>query len=301
MAAALSTLIQQTRRYLRDWADFDSTTSLANSSTTTINVADTSIYANRWPIEIDQETMVIRAVPNSTTLTVLRGAYGSTATSHASSSSVLVRPAFYSVEIIDAINEGMSAAFPYLYRPIVDTTLTVNTNQYQYVVPNMPGLTGYPIPRIYRIDVLQPGDYTFRHVRRWEIQRGSVTSGSPASSGSVSSTYPIIQFKSLPPVGATIRVHGYGPFSALASTTDTLDTLFPPDASYILPIYAAASLLMSGEAGRVRVSSGATDTREQANRVGASMQAGAALMKRFRQELMSCQMPPLSKHIKTVI
>ncbi len=301
MATTQLTLIQQTRRYLRDWADFDNLTASVTSFGTSVSVADSSVYAKRWPIEIDQETMIIRALESATSLTVQRGAYGSTAVSHSNSTSVLIRPQFYATEIVDALNEGMQSAFPYIYRPVVDTSLTVATNQYQYVVPNMPGYTSYPIPRIYRVDVLQPGDYTFRNVRRWEVARGFVTAGSPASSGSIASTYPIILFKSLPPIGSPIRVHGFGPFAPLVNATDTLDSLWPPDAAYILPIYAAGSLLLSGEARRVRIDSGAVDDREQANRTGSSASIGSLLLNRFRSELMSCSMPPLAKHIKMVI
>lgn len=301
MATTLNTLIQQTRRKLRDWKDFDTITASLSASTTSLAFSDTSIYAKRWPIEIDQETMVIRSVDTSTQLTVERGAFGSTVATHTSGTQVLIRPDFYTVEIVDAINQGIQACFPDVYRPVVDTSLTVLANQYQYVIPDMPSYTGYPIPRIYRVELLQPGDYKYRETKRWELQRGFVTAGSPASSGGVASTHPIIQFKSLPPVGSVIRISGFGPFPALAATSDTLDALWPPMANYILPLYAAGSMLMSGEAGRVRVDGTSVDTREQANRVGSSMAAGQSLIQQWRRELLTCAMPPLPKHVKTVI
>lgn len=301
MATSALDLYNRTRRYLRDVRDFDALTVSLNNSTTTVTVADTSIYQKRWPIEIDQETMMVRSVASTTALTVERGAFGSTATSHANSAAVQIRPSFYSQEIFDALNEAIQVCFPLIYKPVIDTSLTVQTNQYQYAIPDTPGWTGYPIPYIYRLEILQPGDYTFRSTRRWIINRGFVTAGSPASSGSILSTQPTVQFKSLPPISATIRISGFGPFPALTDWTSSLDGLWPPQAIYLPPIYAAASLLQSGEAGRVRLTAGAVDSREQANRVGASMAAGSQLMNRFYIELQRSAMPPMPRHVKAVI
>src|SRR6185312_6705782 len=107
----------------------------------------------------------------------------------------------------------------------------------------------------YKVDVLQSGDSTFRGTRRFEIVRGAAQGGL--------TTLPAIKFNSPPATSATIRIRGYGPFPKLTATTDTLDPLFPPQAEYLLPLYASATLLMSGEAGRVRFSTGAIDEREQ--------------------------------------
>lgn len=300
--ATLATLVDQTRNFIRDTPDYDQTTTSLNASTTTVQVADVSLYRGRWAIEVDYETIMLRNVaPSGTSMTGTRGWRGSTATSHANSAGVFIRPAFYAQEIIDSLNHAVQAMFPYVYKPVVDTTLTVLTNQYQYVIPDMPGYVGYPIPLIYRVEVLQPGDYTFRSTRRYEVERGFVTAGSPSLSGTVASTYPIIKFRGLPPLSGVIRIHGYGPFPPLVNLTDTTDPLFPPAAVRLLPKIAAGYLLISGEAGRDRSDTGPTDRREEANLAGSSLRTGMSVLQRSDLELLRAAQPPLPRHIKAVI
>lgn len=289
MSITAVSLYQRTRRYLRDQRDIDSITADLTDSSATVTVADTTIYAVRWPIEIDQETMVVRELTDSTTLTVERGAHGSTAAAHTSGTSILVRPSFYGVEILDALNEAVQACYPLIYKPVIDTSLAVETNTWEYTVPDMPGTYGgatRPIPIISSIDLLISGAGTvpYRPMRAFEVLRGAA---------------PVLKFKWLEIPGSTIRIKGYGPFPDMADYTGSLDSLWPSEANYLPPIYAAASLLLSGEAGRVRQSSGAVDTREQANRVGSSASIGATLMNRFRQELALSAMPPMPRHVRT--
>jgi hypothetical protein len=203
-----------------------------------------------------------------------------------------MRPNFYAVEILDALNEAIQACFPLIYKPVA-ASITASASTYAYQIPDMPGYTGYPIPFIYEIDVLQTGDLTFRNTKRFEIVRGAAVGGL--------TTLPAIKFRSPPANAATVRLRGYGPFPKLTSVTDTLDTLWPPQAEYVLPIYAAATLLMSGEAARVRFSSGAIDEREQANRVGSSSAIGNQLWQRFRSELALAAMPAMPHHCQSLL
>lgn len=292
MATSAATLIQQTRRYLRDWRDWDFLNASVNTSLTSFTVSDTSIYARRWFLEVDQEIVQVTSLASSTVLIGRRGMLGTTAASHASGTSVLVRPQFYSVEILDALNEGIQACFPAIYKPVV-ASVSGSDSTYAYSIPDMPSYTGYPIPYIYRVEIKQSGDTQYRQTRRFEIVRGT----------GLGTTTPAIKFMSPPMLNSNIRLRGYGPFPKLTSTTDTLDSLFPPQAEYLLPLYAAGNLLMSGEAGRVRSSTGAVDDREQANRVGASLQVGTSLWQRFRNELLNgsaaAAMPPLPRHSKS--
>lgn len=290
MSVTAVSLYQRTRRYLRDYRDLDSlTAAMSDTTSTTVTVADTTMYNVRWPIEVDQETMVVRSITNSTTMVVERGAYGSTAATHSNGASILVRPSFFGIEILDALNEGIQACYPLIYKPVIDTSLSIAANTWEYTVPNMPGTYNgatIPIPRISTIDLLiaNAGTVPYRPMRAFEVIRG---------------TTPILKLKWLEIPGSTVRIKGWGPFPDMADYTASLDALWPTQANYLLPIYAAGSLLLSGEAGRVRQSSGAVDTREQANRVGSSGSIGATLMNRFRQELALSAMPPMPPHVRT--
>lgn len=296
----LATLVDRTRNMMRDRPDYDQLTTSISASTTTIPVADSTVYRPRWQIEVDYETMMIRSLPTSISLSVTRGWLGCAPAAHAAGEGVMIRPAFYAQEIIDAINTAIGMCFPYLYSPVVDTSLVAQTAQYQYVIPNMPGTT-YPIPIVYHVDFLQPGDLTYREARRWSIHRGTVTSASPSMSGSVASTYPVIQFKSLPAVGGTIRVHGFGPYPPLVNLTDTLDPLFPPQCAYLLHRIAAGYLAQSGELGRDRSDSGPIDRREEANRGGLSLAAGMNVLGRTELELLRNAQPPMPRHIVAIL
>lgn len=290
MSVLASALYSRTRRYLRDYPDADVlTAAMLDTTSTTVTVADSGLYRVRWVIEVDQETMIVRALASATTLTVSRGAYGSTATTHSNGADVLIRPSFYGVEILDALNEGIQACYPLIYKQVLDTSLTIQANTWEYAVPNMPGTYSgatIPIQVIERLELQEPGVVPYFPTGAYATLRGAT---------------PKLKFMNLETPGAIIRVRGYGPFPDLSSFASTLDAQWPAQAIYLPPIYAAASLLMSGEAGRVRVSSSPVDDREQANRTGASLQVGQYLMSRFQQELRMSAMPPIPRSIRSRI
>lgn len=279
MATAVSTLIPRVRRFVGDYPEYDTLTASVTDSGATLTVADSSIYTARWPIQIDTEALLVKALPSATTVTVKRAHAGTTAASHANSSTVMIRPHFLDVEILDALNYALGNTFPYLYRAVLDTSLTTSADTYEYTVPN---LSSVPIPYISKVELKESGDTAYRPVKAWEVRRG-VT--------------PKIQFRREQPSGATIRVHGYAPFARLA-VEDSLDAQFPVDCEDLLVTGAGEFLLSSGEARRVRVDTGATDNREQGNRTGSSMQASNALLSRFERQLLRKAMPPMPRHVK---
>jgi hypothetical protein len=285
MATSLQSFIDRTRRYMRDWQDQDALTASVASGGTTLSVADSSLYFVNEPIEIEQEEIIVRALPSGTTLTVKRGAFGSTAASHANGTTVLIKPRFLQLEIIDALNAGIDACFPLLYRPVVDESITFSTSTYEYNVPNMVS-PAIPIPRIRRLSVKDTGDTAFREFKHWDIIRG---------------TTPKIKLRRLPSSAGTLRIEGYGPFPHLSLLADTTDSLWPYNADRLLPLFAASELLGSGEALRVRTDTGAIDTREQATRVGASSAEANRLEARFQRALLAVAMPPMQPTIKTII
>lgn len=281
----LQTLVNTTRRYLRDWPLFERLGASLSSSASTITVGDGTLYGNRWVLDCDLESMLITGTA-STSLTVLRGIRGSSAASHASSADLLVQPNFTSVEIIDAINRGIDAAFPLFYKAVFDTSVTAVDSTYEYTIPNMPGTydgSTMQVPIMTKLEVLQTGDVTYRELRRWKV--------SSAPDGSR-----LFKLRTAEPAGGTFRVTGFGPFSHLAAATDTMDQSWPKDSQYLPALYAAADLMMSSEAGRDRGDWNAVDRREEANRPLTSLQTGQQLYNRWFRELNQSAMPPLPKH-----
>jgi hypothetical protein len=231
--------------------------------------------------------MRVQAIPDAFSLTVRRAVRGTSAVSHASSAAILIHPAFLDVEILDSLNEGLDACFPLLYRPIsLEYTGIVDPN-YEYLVPNMSGI-GVPIPYLSEIEFKETGDPSFHKDEAWWVVRGET---------------PFIKFRRQPVAGSRIRISGYGPFTHLqlgVNPANTLDAFFPVQAEYLPTLYAAAMLLASGEAGRVRVDTGVIDDREQANRTGSSMAASDKLLQRFYKRLNDSAMPPMPKHVVSV-
>lgn len=270
---------------MRDWPDQDVLTgAVATSTASTLTVAASSAYFVNQVIEIDQEALIVRLAPSSgTTLTVARGAYGSTAATHANAAPILKSPGWLTLDYLDALNAALFAAWPLVYKPVVDESLSTSSLTYEYAIPNMAGTT-IPIPAISEVWVKETGDTKFREKRDWDVVRGAT---------------PKIKFKRDEPAG-TLRIVGFGPFTRLAYT-DSLDVLFPPAAEDPLVEYVASRLLASGEAGRLRVNTGAVDDREQAVRAGSSIQAGSAMLNRFLRSLAGAAMPPMPKHVQSVI
>lgn len=283
MATTVAEAINRTRRLLRDFgATQDALTASVTSSSTTLTVADasTATYTANWAIEVDNETMLVVS-GSGTSLTVRRGYAGSTAASHASGATVLIRPAWYSAEIVDGINEGIHACYPLIYKAYSDTSLTTTLNTYEYTVPTMPSDSTVYLPFISRISLLENGDYAYRDRTDWDVVRSST---------------PKIRFRRQQPQSATIRVEGYGPFPDVA-LGGSFDAQWPRQADMLPSLFSASQLLVSGEAGRLRFDQGVRDDREQSVRVGASVQAGTALENRFRRLLDQAAMPPMPPHV----
>lgn len=281
----LQSLVNTTRRYLRDWPVLERTGASLASTDATITVADGTLYGNRWTIDVDLESMLITG-STATTISVLRGLRGSTAASHAASADILVQPNFSGIEIIDAINRGIDAAFPWFYKAVFDTSIIATDSTYEYTVPNMPGTydgATVQVPIVTRLEIKQTADLTYRELRRWQIR------SAPDASR-------VFKLRTAEPAGGTFRVTGYGPFPHLALTTDTLDASWPKDSQYLPALYAAADLMMSSEAGRDRGDWNAVDRREEANRPLTSLQTGQQLYNRWMRETMQSAMPPLPKH-----
>lgn len=282
MPTSAQTQINRVRQTLRDWPTPDAlTAAITTAGQTSMTVADATIYSPNWVVQIDQEAMIVATASGTTVTFRQRGARGTTAATHLIGATIFIRPGFLDVEILDAFNAGIDACYPYIYQEVVDTSLTVTTTAYEYTVPQV---NSAYIPRIWKIETQTPGDGSFRKVEDWRIVRGAT---------------PKIKFREIPYPGAVLRVTGYAPFAHLTAT-DSMSAQWPGTADFLPGTFAASQLLASGEAGRVRQSSGSVDTREQANRTGSSSAAGRDLYQRFKDQLLNGgHMVPLQGHIVT--
>jgi hypothetical protein len=286
MPTSVSTLIQRTRRFLRDWPEEDVLTASLASNGTTITVADGLLYADNWLLEIDQETLFVNGNGSGTSATVRRAVRGSTAASHVTASTVLIRPTWTYLELLDGINFAKDECYPRIYLPVLDTSLTAAANTFEYTVPNMPGTYSgdtIPIPYLSKIEVKPTGETEYVPVRGWSIRRGAT---------------PKIQFSAdLAP--GTFRVHGFGPYPDLA-TGDSLSAVWPRNADKLLPVGAAAHLLASRESDRASGRGMQDDVSEWAKLqgAGAALSASDRLWGRFQRQLLAAAMPPMPPHRK---
>ena len=280
MSTTLDTLVQQTRRFLRDRpAPVSALTVSLSTAATSITVSDTSIMPANYVIEVDYEALLVGASQSSTVTLVTRGWAGSTAASHANSTTILIRPGYLAVDVIDSLNATKDEMYPLIYKPVTDTSLTADSLTYEFTIPST-------IKHLSKVDLKVTGDVAYRRVDDWRVLPRTAT--------------PTIQFRRAP-AGGTLRLQGFGPFDDLSLSGDTVDALFPTNAVSILPIGAASRLLLAGEAGRTRFDVGARDDREAANRPGGATNLAVQLERRFRTALLNAAMPPLPIHVTSVI
>jgi hypothetical protein len=278
LATSLDTLVKRTRRFLRDYpVPADALTISLSSNATSLTMSDTTLLRANWTVEIDYETILIRTLSSSTVATCLRGWQDSTAVSHANSSAILIHPAFSATEIIDALNAAKDEMYPYVYKPILDTSLTADGATYEFTIPST-------IRHLAEVEIQQTNTTGYLPIRPWSPRRAAT---------------PKLQFRRAP-VAGTLRLHGFGTFDDLTASADTIDALFPPNAERALVIGAASRLLSSGEAGRVRQDTGARDDREAANRPGAAISLANQLERRFEKDLARAAMPPMTHHVQSV-
>jgi len=432
-------LIERTRRFMGDYPETDTTTdSIGAGDTLTVAATASDRYHLYQMLQVEDEVMMVKSLPSGspTEVVVKRGLRGTSSATHASGTTILTSPRFFDIEYLDALNYGIQACWPHIYKPMNDdSSLKFTTDTYEYTIPefesrnelseansrfesgigtwlanpggnntfavsgaqeyegSQSGLATYqnhatsasleftataavehlvsmrvyipsaagdfsgtalnlqisafgnnnvqqkafdltktdqwqyadliftPLPtdlvgtislvntgmvaadfvyvddvrcgrrmgairHLSRVEVKVPGGQEWLPRRRWSVRRGGV--------GANGASENLIVFQHLDTVGSSIRLSGFGPFPSLNVAADVLDTQWPIMAEYPLVEFAASYLMESGEARRVTVDRGLVDQREQANRVGASMQASQALLNRFERRMAAVAMPPMA-------
>jgi hypothetical protein len=288
VSVPVSNLIGSCRRFLRDWPDQDNlTAAVASTSVTSFTVADATRYTVNTAVEIDQEAMIVRAA-SGTTVTVQRGAYGSTAATHAIGASILIRPEFFTQDYLDALNGAQQATFPAIYMDSIDESLVGSGSSYEYTLPflaNTYNGDSIVMPRIYEVSVKISSGQQFLPLGsgEWTVLRGSS---------------PKLRLRTLTYQGGSIRLRGYAPFPDFAAS-GSLNSQFPPQAVQLLVEMAASRLMASSETARLRNDGGALDQRDAAWRPGSAMNAATQLEGRFLRRLAQVAMPPMRPHVVT--
>jgi hypothetical protein len=245
-----------------------------------MTVADGTIYPRNFHVEIGYETLTVSTTGSGTSVPVRRAQQGSNASVHSSGDTVLINPNFLAVEIIDAINYAQADAFPYIYKDVLDTSLTTATNTFEYTIPSIDSIA---MKYVSQVEIKPTGESDYRMIRDYSIRRGAT---------------PKIQLMWEPASGGSLRIHGYNPFPDV-TLGGNMDTRFPANAVLPIVIGAASYLTASGEAGRLRADTGIIDQRESANRAGSSLSFSNSLYQRFRTQIAeSAIMPRLPIHAK---
>ena len=189
-------------------------------------------------IEINEELMYVTSV-DGTTVNVIRGYGGSTASStgHAVDSLVRVSPKFPTHRIIDAINHDLrdlSSPDSGLFQ-IKTTSFTYNAAIDGY---DLTGLTNEEVQSIYSVTYAQVGvEAREPEVISWKLRRNRDTA-------SFSSGLALVLYGTAWP-GKKVTVSYKSPFTSITSGSTALSTVGLPTTAYDLPPLGAAMALMT--------------------------------------------------------
>lgn len=267
--ATVNSLLDRVRRSLADWPEQDALTGITSNVSATIPVNERGNFKLGQVLVIDQEALRVSTAPSASgagTVAVQRAFRGTTAATHASAAGVLINPFWTPQDILDGLNEGQQALWPYFFKRGFSGTTTVTlTGQADYAAPSP--FTGPG--RITSLDILSGGGANdeWRRFRQFRIFRGS--------SGAT------IHFEGAAPATGTIfRVRGLVPFTTDLVAGGSTDTEMPDMAIPALLMYARAYCLSMKENARLD-STGAKNVGPAAMGVGAALSVSQTLMQQF--------------------
>lgn len=213
-----------------------------NDSVTSLTSTDaTAGLLAKARIEIDLEEMYVRSV-SGTTVTVLRGQFGSTAASHTSGAVITINPKFSRFRILRAINDelrSLSSPENGLFK-ISEQNITFVAGTYAYNLASATDVIGSTA----RVNYKVPGSEKLWPEAEVEILRGMDTSEF-ASGFAVKvpeGAYP----------GQPMRVRYRTKFTSLTTTSQdiTTDGGLPDSCADILVLGAMARLVIPSEINR---------------------------------------------------
>lgn len=267
MTQTVTGLIQRARRMIGDFPEIDVTTTTTTTASTSVVVADTSIYQKGSHIVIEDESMRVTAIANTTTLTVIRGYQGTTAVEHASGSKVLADPLASAADYLDGLNEGLRYLWPNFFVYVEDTSLTAVNDTSDYELPD-----SLKDGRVLRVQVLEAGGLptAWYEWRQFEIRRDATDSVGEK-----------IHFTNWPPpAGSSIKLIGLGRYTTDLAIGTAIPTNVSDAALSCLPSYAAYYVLSQAEARRNRITR-AQNIGPAASPAGANSNLAVAMFNKF--------------------
>lgn len=246
-------------------------TSAISDTTSTTFVVNSSDSVQRGIAEIDDELVYVytsdsgglQLIPNG------RGYRGSTATTHANSSTVTFDPAFPRHEIKKAISQAVDSLYPSLYQ-IKKTTFVYNA-----------AITGYDMP----VDcdgVLEVKWEVPSPLNDWQrIFQWSFDTNSEDGNGNKLSMFDMVR------PGADVQVVYKANFADFALETDTLASVGLSESYVDLISYAVTSRMIRFlEPARVQLSSVENVSRAQVTQAGDAGRVANQLYAMYQQRLV---------------
>ena len=250
MPTLASDLVAATKRHLLSGVREELDILAANITTTTAASFTSTDAANGIQtgalLEIGLELMYVRSV-SGTTVNVLRGQGGTTATTHTAGAIVTVNPRFPTFNVLQELNNeigSLSAPSNGLYK-IVTLDVTWGSQN------------GYDLTSSTEvIDILDVAWEDYGSTRNWvDVPPGQYRLHRNMNTGEFASGNAIVFYGTVVTPGRTVRVRYKAPFTALAALADDVQTVsgLPATANDIPPLGAAARLAGPGEVRRTFV------------------------------------------------
>ena len=281
MTTAASSLIEQVRGVVRDWGSTNTTLAAAISSTSATSATLTNVedVSKGQFLLVDNEMLEVTEVypGDPGTVTIVRGARGSTAATHSSGALVRIEPVWSNNEILRALNQALDSAFPAIYTLIDDTNTDVSAGTAEYTIPAT-------CDQLARVELETSTSGIYEITRQWSYQDAD--------------TIIIPNHRYFD--NRTIRFIGYGKFSA-STISGNLDSDYPDsDANAVeyLVVKASANLLGRRQAPLARRDSfvGITDSFQQSQPL-MSMVTANDLNKQAKSLLAQARMKRLQEFL----
>lgn len=260
---------------------------ITDTTSTTISLASGQTLGSIQPgavIQIDWESMFVTSASSTSAITVVRGWFDSTPTTHSANAIVNVNPRFPAVSIIKAINadiDDLSSPANGLFQ-MKEVTLTFIPVVQGY---DMTGLTSSDVMEIWEVRAHEYGPankYPIISPSAWKLQRNADTSVFPSG---ISLT---LDHGGFP--GRPLRVQYKAPYSTpLVNQGDDVEgvTGLHSQAHDIPVLGAPARLMQFRELKRSFSEAQGEPRRAQEVPVGASLTASKGILEYRQQRIMA--------------